>query len=254
MRHKKGALREDGEEGRRTPTNTRRRRHQEGNKENMIMTKKIPTTMKNNKRNEYAGNHMNKIKMITAVHKDEKEKKMKNIYDIEKFNKTNKRLKQSKPKTERGQRQDLNMFITKRVSTRGTQDLNMFIGRCPLTREVRARGINQRQRYVIYWNSVEGVKGIRDGLDGRGGGSFSILPKQEPIVGVRNLMELVRSIKNYDSRYVELLKLFEGVKCIKGNRAGGGEGPNVLISKPDSNEEVRNILGLAGPNKNYDPG
>ena len=62
MRHRKGTLRDDEEEGRRTPTNIRQRRDQEEKNEDMIMIKKISTAMKIKIRNECAGNHMNKIK------------------------------------------------------------------------------------------------------------------------------------------------------------------------------------------------
>ena len=136
MRHRKGTLRDDEEEGRRTPTSTRQRGHQEDKNEDMmmIMIRKISTAMKIKIRNEYAGNHMNKIKRITVMHKNEKRKKKKNIYDIEKFNKTNKRLIQLEFKTESNQQQDISMIMAVK---------------CLRTREVRTRSINYRPRCVV---------------------------------------------------------------------------------------------------------
>ena len=231
MRHRKGTLREDGEEGRRTPTNTRKRRHQEEKNEDMIMTKKIPTAMNINKRNEYAGNHMKKIKIITATHKNEKEKKKKNIYDIEKFNKTNKRLKQLEFRTENEQQQGSNMSINKSLHTR----------------EVRTRGTN-------HLKLVERVKCNRYGRGVGGEGLYPLLSKQEPTEDVRNALELVGSNKNYVSGYVAYLKSAERVKCKRDGLVDGEEGLSSLLSKKDPIEGVRNVLGLAGPIKSYDPG
>ena len=168
-------------------------------------------------------------KKVTVIHKNEKRKKKKNIYDIEKFNKTNKRLIQLEFRTECNQQQSISMIM---------------VVKCLRAKEVCTRNINYRPRYVDHLKQLE----LKTESNQQLGLIMTMVYKY-----IHSREARTRSIK-HRLRCVFHLKLVEGIKYNRGGLVAGRLGPNLLPPRQEPIEGLRNVLGLAGPNKTYDPG
>ena len=111
-------------------------------------------------------------------------------------------------------------------------------------KEVRTRSINYCPRCVVHLKQLEIKTESNRQLD-------LIMTMVDKYIHSREAR--TRSIK-HRLRCVVHLKSVEGIKYNRGGPVVGRQGLNLLPPRQEPSEGLRNVLGLAGPNKTYDPG